>query len=179
MSAGRSLPVSNKRSRISDGPWVPYCAQRRDVRSLIPRSRAAATWVRSRRVRVSRYCAGVIAPCALSMPPRRMPSNVVCGDELRRDHALDFILRSNSDEPRYGRVVLPRSHFVIGLLDPERLNLKLPFFCPRGAPGLRPPCRRHRLRPRIAGRWHGCRWVFLHHTGGPEVCVTPYGSSGS
>jgi len=33
--------------------------------------------------------------------------------------------------------------------------LKLPFSCPRGAPGLRPPCRRHRLRPRMAGRWHG------------------------
>jgi hypothetical protein len=32
---------------------------------------------------------------------------------------------------------------------------KLPFFAPRGAPGLRPPCRRHRLRPRRAGRWHG------------------------
>ena len=47
---------------------------------------------------------------------------VVCGDELRRDHALDFILRSNSDQPRDSRVVLPRSHFVIGLLDPERLN---------------------------------------------------------
>ena len=34
---------------------------------------------------------------------------------------------------------------------------KLPFFAPRGAPGLiiRPPCRRHRLRPRRAGRSHG------------------------
>jgi hypothetical protein len=43
MSAGLILPVSNKRSRISDVPWAPYCAHRRDVRSLIPRSRAAAT----------------------------------------------------------------------------------------------------------------------------------------
>ena len=33
--------------------------------------------------------------------------------------------------------------------------LKFPFFGPRGAPGLNPPCRRHRLRPRVAGRWHG------------------------
>jgi hypothetical protein len=31
---------------------------------------------------------------------------------------------------------------------------KLPFFVPRGAPGLKPPCKRHRWRPRIAGRWH-------------------------
>jgi hypothetical protein len=33
--------------------------------------------------------------------------------------------------------------------------LKFPFFWPRGAPGLRPPCSRQRLRPRMAGRWHG------------------------
>jgi hypothetical protein len=33
--------------------------------------------------------------------------------------------------------------------------LKFPFFSPRGAPGLNPPCSRHRLRPRMAGRWHG------------------------
>ena len=33
--------------------------------------------------------------------------------------------------------------------------LKFPFLAPRGAPGLNPPCRRHRLRPRMAGRWHG------------------------
>ena len=39
-----------------------------------------------------------------------------------RDHALDFILRSNSDQPRDSCVVLPLAHFVIGLLDPERLN---------------------------------------------------------
>jgi hypothetical protein len=66
MSAGRSLPVSNRRRRISHGPCVPYCAQRRDVRSSMPRSRAAATWVRSRRARASRYCAGVIAPYSLA-----------------------------------------------------------------------------------------------------------------
>src|SRR2546429_573634 len=28
--------------------------------------------------------------------------------------------------------------------------LKFPFFSPRGAPGLNPPCSRHRLRPRMA-----------------------------
>ena len=33
--------------------------------------------------------------------------------------------------------------------------LKFPFLAPRGAPGLNPPCKRHRLRPRIARRWHG------------------------
>jgi hypothetical protein len=33
--------------------------------------------------------------------------------------------------------------------------LKFPFLAPRGAPGLNPPCRRHRFRPRMAGRWHG------------------------
>jgi hypothetical protein len=31
---------------------------------------------------------------------------------------------------------------------------KFPFFVPRGAPGLKPPCKRHRLRPRREGRWH-------------------------
>ena len=31
---------------------------------------------------------------------------------------------------------------------------KLPFLVPFGAPGLSPPCKRHRLRPRMAGRWH-------------------------
>jgi hypothetical protein len=41
MSAGLILPASNKRTRTSDVPWVPYCAQRRDVRSSMPRSRAA------------------------------------------------------------------------------------------------------------------------------------------
>src|ERR1700730_9211504 len=46
----------------------------------------------------------------------------VCGDELRRDHARDFILRSNSDQSRDGRVVLPLAHFLIGMLDPERLK---------------------------------------------------------
>jgi hypothetical protein len=35
--------------------------------------------------------------------------------------------------------------------------LKFPFLAPRGAPGLNPPCKRHRLRPRIARRWHGAR----------------------
>ena len=29
----------------------------------------------------------------------------------------------------------------------------VPFLKPRGAPGL-PPCKRHRRRPRMAGRWH-------------------------
>jgi hypothetical protein len=47
---------------------------------------------------------------------------VVCGDELRRDHALDFILRSNSDQPRDSCVVLPLAHFLIGMLDRERLK---------------------------------------------------------
>ena len=41
---------------------------------------------------------------------------------LRRHHALDFILRSNSDQPRDSRVVLPLAHFLMGMLDPERLN---------------------------------------------------------
>jgi hypothetical protein len=30
---------------------------------------------------------------------------------------------------------------------------KLPFSVPRGAPGLSPPCKRHRRRPRRAGHW--------------------------
>jgi hypothetical protein len=31
-------------------------------------------------------------------------------------------------------------------------SLKVPFCAPRCAPGVNPPCKRHRLRPRIAGR---------------------------
>jgi hypothetical protein len=33
--------------------------------------------------------------------------------------------------------------------------LKFPFLLPRGAQGLSPPCKRQRLRPRMAGHWHG------------------------
>jgi hypothetical protein len=33
--------------------------------------------------------------------------------------------------------------------------LKFPFLKPRGAPGLNPPRKRHRLRLRIAGHWQG------------------------
>jgi hypothetical protein len=86
MSAGLILPVSNKRSRISDVPWAPYCAHRRDVRSSMPRSPAAVTWVRSRRARASRYCAGVIAPYTLPLPPAGYPSNAVRWGVARNAH---------------------------------------------------------------------------------------------
>src|SRR4029077_10465709 len=77
-------------------------------------------------------------------------------------------LRSIGNE---GRLGLPAHSVLVGLAKDRTSDrsqfrssiasivqfpvLKLPFFGPRGAPGLRPPCRRHRLRPRIAGRWHG------------------------
>jgi hypothetical protein len=61
MSAGLILPVSNNRSRISDGPWAPYCAHRRDVRSLIPRSRAAAAAARDPDLAHGIEHAGIVA----------------------------------------------------------------------------------------------------------------------
>src|SRR6516225_8875256 len=49
-----------------------------------------------------------------------------------------------------------RSHFRSAIASVVQSPfLKFPFFEPRGAPGLNPPCRRQRLRPRTAGRWHG------------------------
>jgi hypothetical protein len=94
ISAGLILPVSNKRSRISDVPWVPYRAQRRDVRSSMPRSRAAATWVRSRRARASRYCAGVIdgthrfwswlPPTARTIAAGALPIRMLDRERLKR-----------------------------------------------------------------------------------------------
>src|ERR1700738_3127140 len=85
---------------------------------------------------------------------------------------------SHTDRPKTqrsigneGRLGLPAHSVLVGLAKDRTSDrsqfrssiasivqfpvLKLPFFGPRGAPGLRPPCRRHRLRPRIAGRWHG------------------------
>ena len=48
-----------------------------------------------------------------------------------------------------------RSHLRSAIASVVQLPfLKFPFRKPRGAPGLRPPCKRHRLRPRMAGRWH-------------------------
>src|SRR2546427_12876297 len=41
---------------------------------------------------------------------------------MRRNHALAFILRSNSDQPRDSRQELPLAHFLIGMHDPERLK---------------------------------------------------------
>jgi hypothetical protein len=41
--------------------------------------------------------------------------------------------------------------------------LKLPFFLPLGAPGLRPPCNRHRLRPSTAGDGQGPERVRAPH----------------
>jgi hypothetical protein len=61
MSAGLILPVSNNRSRISDGPWAPYSARRRDVRSLIPRSRAAAAAARDPDLAHGIEHAGIVA----------------------------------------------------------------------------------------------------------------------
>ena len=56
-----------------------------------------------------------------------------------------------------------RSSIVSVVQSPFR---KFPFFWPRGAPGLDPPCKRHRLRPRKAGRWHGVpARVFAPHRG--------------
>jgi hypothetical protein len=46
----------------------------------------------------------------------------------------------------------------------------LPVAWPRGAAGLRPPCSRQRLRPRMAGRWHGVPpRVLAPHRG---ACLT-------
>ena len=48
-----------------------------------------------------------------------------------------------------------RSHVRSSIASAVQFPLrKFPFFVPRGAPGLSPPCKRHRLRPRMAGRWH-------------------------
>jgi hypothetical protein len=38
--------------------------------------------------------------------PVAFHGGVVCGDELRRDHALDFVFRANSDERRRGGFAL-------------------------------------------------------------------------
>ena len=48
-----------------------------------------------------------------------------------------------------------RSHLRSSMASAVQFPLrKFPFLRPRGAPGLNPPCKRHRLRPRMAGRWH-------------------------
>jgi hypothetical protein len=62
--------------------------------------------------------------------------------------------------------------------------LKSPFLGPRGAPGLKPPCKRQRLRPRRAGHWHErparvfaphreARWRFASrvHSGGDRLII--------
>lgn len=52
-------------------------------------------------------------------------------------------------------VTSERSHLRSWIASTVQLpSRKLPFSVPRGAPGLRPPCKRHRVRPRIAGLWH-------------------------
>ena len=49
-----------------------------------------------------------------------------------------------------------RSHLRSSIASAVQFPLqKFPFLRPRGAPGLSPPCSRHRVRPRRAGRWHG------------------------
>ena len=48
-----------------------------------------------------------------------------------------------------------RSHLRSSIASLVQFPLrKLPFSMPRGAPGLNPPCKRHRRRSRIAGHWH-------------------------
>lgn len=48
-------------------------------------------------------------------------------------------------------------------------SLKFPFREPAGAPGLNPPCKRQRVRPRIAGHWHGApARVFAPHRSAPR-----------
>jgi hypothetical protein len=49
-------------------------------------------------------------------------SGIVCGEELRCDHALDLIFRADSNECRYGGAVLAISRVFIGILHPKRLN---------------------------------------------------------
>jgi hypothetical protein len=44
----------------------------------------------------------------------------MCGDELRRDHARDFVFRADADECRHGCAVLTIAPAFVGMLEPER-----------------------------------------------------------
>ena len=62
---------------------------------------------------------------------------------------------SSACTPHANAFTSERSHLRSSTASAVQFPLrKLPFFVPRGAPGLKPPCKRHRLRPRRAGRWH-------------------------
>ena len=64
------------------------------------------------------------------------------------DHSLLPLLANDRTRERSHR----RSSMASAVQFPV---LKFPFLLPRGAPGLSPPCKRQRLRPRMAGHWHG------------------------
>jgi hypothetical protein len=44
----------------------------------------------------------------------------VCAKQLRRDHALDLVLRADPDEPGNRRIVLLVAAIIVGILQPER-----------------------------------------------------------
>ena len=49
-----------------------------------------------------------------------------------------------------------RSHRRSSIASADQVpSVKFPLRAPRGAPGFKPPCKRHRLRPRMAGHLHG------------------------
>ena len=49
-----------------------------------------------------------------------------------------------------------RSHRRSSIASADQVpSVKFPLRAPRGAPRLKPPCKRHRLRPRMAGHLHG------------------------
>jgi hypothetical protein len=60
-----------------------------------------------------------------------------------------------------------RSHFRSSMASAVQSPLlKFAFLAPRCAPGLNPPCKRHRLRPRMAGHWQDPpARVFASHRG--------------
>jgi hypothetical protein len=74
-----------------------------------------------------------------------------------------------------------RSHLRSSIASAVQFPLrKLPFFIPRGAPGLSPPCKRHRLRPWMAGLWHAApARVLAPHRGACLKFLSRFSKSGS
>ncbi len=95
--------------------------------------------------------------CYLAIRPKHL-------DTDRRKAALDSHARAGELFGLFVIRLIPavanaftndRSHLRSSIASAVQFPLrKFPFFVPRGAPGLNPPCKRHRLRPRMAGRWH-------------------------
>src|SRR4051794_2227472 len=52
-------------------------------------------------------------------PPVALHCRVMRGEELSRDHALDFVFRPDPDERRHCCAVLPIARGFVGMLEPE------------------------------------------------------------